>query len=73
MRKFADGDVVYVAHKGRTVEGAVVRYDNGKPYGSPFYVVDIGEYESVIVPAHEVELRFLIGRMAALSRKSNGV
>lgn len=47
---------VRVRHpKGGMVIGKVVRYDSGHPGYSPFYVVDIGEYESVKAPAHEVE------------------
>lgn len=33
--------------------GKVVRYD-GKTPGSPFYIVDIGQYYSIEVPAHEI-------------------
>ena len=35
--------------------GRVVRYDDGKPYQSPFYVIYTGEYESHKVPAYQVE------------------
>ena len=35
--------------------GKVVRFDSGGAGYSPFYVVDIGEYGSVKVPAHKVE------------------
>jgi hypothetical protein len=34
--------------------GKVVRYD-GKTPGSPFYIVDIGQYYSIEVPAHEIK------------------
>lgn len=50
-----EGDAVMVPHRGRMVRGTVVRYDKGLPYGSPFYVVDVGEYESLTVGAHNVE------------------
>lgn len=74
MRKFADGEVVYFSYRGDLVKGEIVRYDKGDVNGrSPFYVVDIGEYESILLPAHDLEMRFLIGRMAALSRENNGV
>lgn len=54
---FMPGARVKVAHKGRMVVGKVVRYDKaGGPYrGMPFYVVDVGEYESKIVPAKDTE------------------
>jgi len=50
------GAKVKVAHpaKGKgMVTGKVVRYDDQGP-GSPFYVVDIGEYQSEKVPAHKI-------------------
>ena len=34
--------------------GKIVRFD-GKTPGSPFYIVDIGQYYSIEVPAHELE------------------
>ena len=47
---------VRVPHpKGGMVIGKVVRYDRGSIQDSPFYVVDIGEYASLKVPAHKVE------------------
>lgn len=49
------GTRVRVPHKGRMVSGKVVRYDKGDgPHGSPFYVVDVGEYESAKVPIQKV-------------------
>ena len=51
------GTKVKVAHpaKGKgMVTGKIVRYDKGGPY-SPFYVVDIGEYQSEKVPAHKIK------------------
>lgn len=46
---------VRVPHKGKMVTGKVVRYDKGQdPHGSPFYVVDVGEYESLKVPVQKV-------------------
>ena len=50
------GTKVKVAHpaKGKgMVTGKIVRYDNQGP-GSPFYIVDIGEYRSEKVPAHKI-------------------
>lgn len=51
------GARVKVAHKGRMVIGKVIRYDKAStPLASvPFYVVDVGEYESKIVPAKDTE------------------
>jgi hypothetical protein len=54
-RKHADGAKVRVPHNGHMVSGKVVRHDKGDPHGSPFYVVDVGKYESLKVPAHKVE------------------
>jgi hypothetical protein len=51
----ADGTAVKVPHKGQMVSGKVVRYDKGSGAESSFYVVDVGEYESLKVPAHEVK------------------
>lgn len=48
------GARVNVRHKGKTVPGKVVRFDKGDAHGSPFYVVDVGEYASIKVPAHKV-------------------
>lgn len=53
------GARVKVAHKGRMVVGKVIRYDKGgtgpRDFGVPFYVVDVGEYESKIVPVQDAE------------------
>ena len=49
------GTSVRVPHKGKMVPGKIVRYDSGKGGYSPAYVVDIGEYESKIVPVHNVK------------------
>ena len=47
---------VRVPHpKGGMAIGKVVRYDKGSSQDPPFYVVDIGEYASLKVPAHKVE------------------
>lgn len=54
----ADGAQVRVPHKGKMVPGKVVRFDKGGGAGgaeSSFYVVDVGEYESLKVPSHKVE------------------
>ena len=45
---------VKVPHKGKMVQGKVVRYDKGGPE-SPFYVVDVGERESVKIPEHKIK------------------
>jgi hypothetical protein len=49
------GSSVMVPHKGKMVSGKVVRYEPGKGGYSPAYVVDIGEYESKIVPVHAIK------------------
>jgi len=54
------GDKVQIPHKGKMTTGTIVRYDEGEQWegkrvGSPFYVVDVGEYESVIVPKHKIK------------------
>jgi len=57
------GARVRVPHKGRMVNGKIVRHDKGysvglggRPTGAgwPFYVVDVGEYESIKVPVQKV-------------------
>ena len=57
--KWKRGDKVQIPHKGKMTTGTIVRYDGGEYYkgekvGSAFYVVDVGEYESVKVPATNV-------------------
>jgi hypothetical protein len=37
------------------VSGKIVRYDSGKGIESPAYIVDISEYESLIVPVSRVK------------------
>ena len=49
------GAKVSVPHKGKKVDGKVVRYDKGDKGGSPFYIVDVGEEESIKVPAHKLD------------------
>ena len=48
---------VRVPHpKGGMAIGKVIRYDDGSPHYSPFYVVELeGEQASIKVPAHKVE------------------
>ena len=58
---YASGTKVIVPHKGKMVLGKVVRYDKGGKYGSPFYVVDVGEYESLIVPTHHIMRQAHVG------------
>jgi hypothetical protein len=55
LRGHPEGTKVRVPHKGKMTSGKVVRYDQGYRHGSPFYVVDVGEYESIKVPEHKVE------------------
>jgi Domain of unknown function (DUF6321) len=49
------GTEVTVPHKGKMVPGKIVRYDSGKGIESPAYIVDISEYESLIVPVSRVK------------------
>lgn len=51
---YVPGTKVKVPHKGKMVSGKIIRHDSGDKHGSPFYVVDVGEYESSKVPAHKV-------------------
>ena len=50
--------IIKVPHNGKMVSGKVVRHDKGDypGYSTPFYVVDVGEYESIKVPDREVEI-----------------
>jgi hypothetical protein len=52
---FSPGTQVTVPHKGKMVSGKIVRYDSGKGIDSPAYIVDISEYESLIVPVSRVK------------------
>ena len=49
------GTSVTVLHKGKQVPGKIVRYDTGKDGYSSAYVVDIGKYESIFVPASKIQ------------------
>lgn len=49
--KSVDEETVQIPHKGKMVSGRVVRKD---PVGGD-YIVDVGEYGSVRVPAHKVK------------------
>jgi hypothetical protein len=49
------GTSVTVVHKGKQVSGKIVRYDSGKGGYSDAYVVDIGGYESIFVPASKIQ------------------
>ena len=51
---YKKGTTVTVPHKGKLVNGKIVRYDAGGGGYSPAYVVDIGEYESIMVPPNKV-------------------
>lgn len=46
------GDKVRVPHKGKMVDGTIVRLDKGRPGGVPYYIVYIGEPASIEVPVH---------------------
>jgi len=49
------GTKVSFPHMGKMKTGKVVRHDAGDNHGSPFYVIDHGDYESAKVPAHKVQ------------------
>ena len=49
------GTTVTVTHKGKQVKGKIVRYDAGKGGYSSAYVVDIGKYESIMVPVSKIK------------------
>ena len=51
----AAGTKVRVPHKGNMVSGKIVRHDPGDKHGSPFYIVDVGDYESAKIAAHKVQ------------------
>lgn len=50
------GTIVKVPHNGKMVTGKIVRFDSGHKSGTPFYVVDIGEYGSERVSVHNVKI-----------------
>ena len=57
--QFKAGDKVKVPHKGKMVSGKIVRFDDGgtskaQQHGGG-YVVDVGEYRSILVPKQEVQ------------------
>lgn len=41
--------------QGKMTTGKIVRYDDGRPDKSPFYVVYVGVNKSEKVPAHEIK------------------
>lgn len=49
------GSSVRVPHNGKMVPGKIVRYESSKGGHSPAYVVDIGEYESKMIPVHAIK------------------
>ena len=51
---YKKGTTVTVPHKGKLVNGKIVRYEGGGGGYSPAYVVDIGEYESIMVQPNKV-------------------
>lgn len=56
--KLSAGTRVKVPHKGKMVSGKIVRYDDGgtgqsRQHGGG-YVVDVGEYASILVPDHKI-------------------
>ena len=51
---YKKGTTVTVPHKGKLVNGKIVRYEAGGGGYSPAYVVDIGEYESIMIEPNKV-------------------
>jgi len=49
------GAKVEVSHKGKRTQGTVVRYVPQRGAASPYYVVYVGEYGSIEVPAHKIK------------------
>jgi len=49
------GAKIKVPHKGKLRDGKVVRYVPQRGAASPYYVVDVGEYQSIEVPAHKIK------------------
>ncbi len=49
------GAKVEVPHKGKRTQGTVVRYVPQRGAASPYYVVYVGEYGSIEVPAHKIK------------------
>jgi len=64
------GTAVRVPHKGKMVPGKIVRHDPGKGGYSPAYVVNIGEYESKIVPVHHVKQGVAEGFLGDITDKN---
>jgi hypothetical protein len=55
LRNLKPGTWVKISDSpSRSSRGKVVRYDKGDRHGSPFYVIDVGKYESEKIPAHNV-------------------
>lgn len=50
-----NGDKVRVPHKGKMVDGKVVRYVPQKGAQTAYYVVYVGETASIEVPVHKIE------------------
>jgi len=48
------GAKVKVSHKGKRTQGTVVRYVPQRGAASPYYVVYVGEYESIEIPVHKL-------------------
>lgn len=64
------GTRVVVSHKGHQKAGKVIRHDPGGPDSSPFYIVDVGEYGSHKVMAHNVRKEDLDeAKMTAAQKK----
>lgn len=71
------GDTVKVPHKGKMVQGKIVRYDDGGTnkarQSGGGYVVDVGEPASILVPANKVvKLPKLLPRMATFGEELVG-
>jgi hypothetical protein len=69
------GAKVEVPHKGKRTQGTVVRYVPQRGAASPYYVVYVGEYGSIEVPAHKIkeEVELDEGKYAVTFQKGTGV
>ena len=59
---YKKGTTVTVPHKGKLVNGKIVCYEAGGGGYSPAYVVDIGEYESIMVEPNKVRRGVVEGK-----------
>lgn len=72
--RHSKGDSVRVSHKGKMVSGKIVRHEKGSKQDPESYVVDVGEPESIKVPAHKIneEEQLDEGRIAVVKARIRG-